>query len=80
MRPTTTRPLPTPGEVPSLDSHPSLPLSLSQVRLLLQTVLPQPVWDLPAALDLIAYQQRHKHAAYQSHRKRLLAQLQKRRW
>jgi hypothetical protein len=53
---------------------------VAQVRLLLQTMLPQPVWDLPAVLDLIAYQQRHKHAAYRSHRKRLLAQLQKRRW
>ncbi len=75
-----TRPLPTPDEVPSLDPHPSLPLSVAQVRLLLQTVLPQPVWDLPAVLELIAYQQRHKHAAYRSHRKGLLAQLQKRRW
>jgi hypothetical protein len=53
---------------------------VAQVRLLLQTVLPQPVRDLPAVLDLIAYQQRHKHAAYRSHRKGLLAQLQKRRW
>ena len=76
----TTRSLPTPGEVPGLDSHPSLPLSVAQVRLLLQVVLPQPVLDLPAVLDLIAYQQRHKHAAYRSHRKRLLAQLQNLRW
>ncbi len=80
MRPTTTRPLPTPDEVPSLDSHPSLPLSVAQVRLLLQVTLPQPVLDLPAVLALIAYQQRHKHATYRSHRKRLLAQLQGLRW
>jgi hypothetical protein len=48
--------------------------------MLLQAVLPQPVLDLPAVLDLIAYQQRHKHAAYASHRKRLLAHLQGLRW
>ncbi len=80
MHPTTTQPLPTPGEVSSLDPHPSLPLSVAQVRLLLQAVLPQPVLDLPAVMDLIAYQQRHKHASYRSHRKRLLAQLQGLRW
>ncbi len=80
MRPTTTRRLPTPDEVKSLDAHRSLPLSVAQVRLLLQVVLPQPVRDLPAVLDLIAYQQRHKYAAYRSHRKRLLAQLQELRW
>ncbi len=49
--------------MPSLDSHPSLPLSVAQVRLLLQVALPQPVLDLPAALALIAYQQRHNYAA-----------------
>jgi hypothetical protein len=72
--------LPTPDEVKRLDAHRSLPLSVAQVRLLLQVVLPQPVLDLPAMLDLIAYQQRHKYAAYRSHRKRLLAQLQELRW
>jgi hypothetical protein len=66
--------------VPSLDSHPSLPLSVAQVRLLLQVLLPQPVLDLPAVLDLITYQQRHKYAAYRSHRKRLLARLEGLRW
>ena len=70
----------TPGEVPNLDSHPSLPLSVAQVCLLLRVTLPQPVLDLPAALALIAYQQRHNYAAYRSHRKRLLAQLQGLRW
>ena len=79
MRPTT-RLLPTPSELPSLDLHPFLPLSVAQVRLLLQAVLPQPVLALPAVLDLIAYQQRHKHTAYRSHRKRLLAQLEGLRW
>jgi hypothetical protein len=72
--------LPTPDEVPGLDSHPSLPLSIAQVRLLLRVVLPQPVLDVPAALALIAYQQRRNYAAYCSHRKRLLAQLQALRW
>ena len=76
----TTRPLLTPAELPSLDSHPCLPLSVAQVRLLLQVALPEPVLDLPAALALIAYQQRHNYAAYCSHRKRLLAQLQGLRW
>jgi hypothetical protein len=72
--------LPTPGEVLNLDSHPSLPLSVAQVCLLLRVALPQPVLDLPAALALIDYQQRHNYAAYCSHRKRLLAQLQGLRW
>lgn len=80
MHPTTTCPLPTPAEVSGLDAYASLPLSVTQVRLLLQVALPQPVLDLPAALALIAYQQRHNYAAYCSHRKRLLAQLQKLRW
>jgi hypothetical protein len=75
-----TRPLPTPGEVKSLDSHLSLPPSRAQVRLLLQVMLSQPVLDLPAVLDLIAYQQRHKYAAYRSLSLRLLAQLQGLRW
>jgi hypothetical protein len=72
--------LPTPAELPTLDPHTHLPLSVAQVRLLLQAVLPQPVLDLPAALDLIAYQQRRKRAAYQSHRKRILARLEGLRW
>jgi hypothetical protein len=71
----TTRPLPTPAELPSLDSHSSLPPSRAQVRLLLRVALPQPVVDLPAALALIAYQQRRNYAAYRSLSLRLLAQL-----
>ncbi len=72
--------MPTPDELPGLDAHPSLPLSVAQVRLLLRVALPQPVLDVPAALALIAYQQRRNYAAYCSHRKRLLAQLQGLRW
>jgi hypothetical protein len=53
---------------------------VAQVRLLLQAVLPQPVLDLPAVLELIAYQQRRKRAAYCSHRKRILARLEGLRW
>ena len=45
-----------------------------QVRLLLRVLLPQPVFDRAAALALIAYQQRHKRAAYHSHRRRRLRQ------
>jgi hypothetical protein len=63
-----------------LDAHSCLPLSVAQVGLLLRAALPQPVLDLPAALALIAYQQRHNYAAYCSHRKHLLAQLQALQW
>lgn len=45
-----------------------------QVRLLLRVVLPQPVFDRAAVLAVIAYQQRHKLAAYRSHRRRRLRQ------
>jgi hypothetical protein len=50
-------------------------LSLAQVRRLLQAVLPLPVLDVVAALDLLLYQQERKAAAYCSHRKRILRQL-----
>jgi hypothetical protein len=53
---------------------------VAQVRLLLQVLLPQPVLDLPAVLGLIAYQRRRNYAAYRSHRKRLLAELEGLRW
>jgi len=46
--------------------------SLPQVRQLLRALLPLPCFDLTAALALLAYQQRHNTAAYQSHRKRTL--------
>jgi hypothetical protein len=52
-----------------------LPLSLRDVRFLLQVALPQPTLDLPAALAWLAYHQQHKVAAYRSHRTRVLAQL-----
>ena len=39
-----------------------------QIRLLLRVSLPQPVFDQDTVLALIAYQQRHKQAAYRSHR------------
>jgi len=45
-----------------------------QVRQLLRVVLPQPAFDRAAVLELIAYQQRHKAAAYCSHRRRRLRQ------
>ena len=54
-------------------------LSLAEVRLLLMTALPQPSVELPAALDLRAYQRTRKAAAYRSHRKRTLALLNQRR-
>jgi len=47
--------------------------------MLLTTALPQPVFDLPAALELLAYQRTRKAAAYQSHRKRTLTLLNQRR-
>ena len=50
-------------------------LSLTHVRLLLRAVLPLPVLDIAATLDLVSYQQQRKAAAYCSHRKRILRQL-----
>ncbi len=50
-------------------------LSVAQVRLLLQAVLPLPLRDIAATLELVRYQQQRKAAAYYSHRKRRLRQL-----
>jgi len=56
--------------------HPApVVLSVAQVRLLLQAVLPLPRRDIAATLDLLRYQQQRKAAAYCSHRKRILRQL-----
>ena len=60
---------------PPLTPLTRLPLSLADVRFLLQAALPQPVLDVPAALALLAYQHQREVAAYRSHRQRLLAPL-----
>ena len=51
-------------------------LTLNQVRLLLTSVLPRAVFDAERALFLVRYYQRRNHAAYLSHRKRKLKQLE----
>jgi hypothetical protein len=51
-------------------------VSLAAARRRLSALLPLPVWDVAAALALVAYQQRHKTAADRSHRQRRLLALQ----
>ncbi len=45
-------------------------LTLPQTVLLLQSILPNPVFDPSLALDIIQYRQRRNHAASLSHRKK----------
>jgi SRSO17 transposase len=50
-------------------------MTIDQVRLLLTSVLPRPVFDATAALGMVKYYQNRNYVAYICHRKAKLAQL-----
>jgi len=49
-------------------------LTIYQIRLLLTSILPKPLFDVTAALQMVRYYQKRNYAAYLSHRKAKLTQ------
>lgn len=50
-------------------------LTVPQIRFLLQVVLPKKEFDTQEAIELVQRMQHHHHAAYLSHRKQRIRQL-----